>query len=314
MGIANQNLSGEEIEWLYRYLKEKEPPFSGLADPAGRQGGFLNIGREQMIIISSRDNARIKLIRSLRNRKDREETGLYFIESVRLVRQAVEAQADIQTMVVAPELLDDPAGQKIVQGQIHKGVPCIEVTPSVFESIAVKEGHQGIGAVLRQRWESLQDVRLQSELCWVAISEIQYPGNLGTILRICDAVGGGGIILMGHSTDPYDPVSVRASTGAVFWQRIVKATFQEFAAWKKQHGYYAVGTSPAAVSDYHLVSYQPPVVLLMGSERIGLTPEQQSICDLMVKIPMVGRCDSHHLTVATGIVLYEIFNQSRDNR
>jgi len=90
----------------------------------------------------------------------------------------------------------------------------------------------------------------------------------------------------------------------------VKASFADFVQWKQQHNYFVVGTSRAAPRDYRAVTYLFPLVLLMGSERLGLSSEQQAMCDMMVKIPMVGRSDSLNLSVATGITLYEIFHQS----
>ena len=98
--------------------------------------------------------------------------------------------------------------------------------------------------------------------------------------------------------------------GAMFSQRLVKASFAEFAQWKREHAYMVVGTSGTSRTDYRQAVYVSPLVLLMGSERRGLSGEQQAVCDLMVRIPMVGRSDSLNLAVATGIILYEIFYQS----
>jgi len=191
------------------------------------------------------------------------------------------------------------------------GVPCLAVTGEVFRSISLKEGPQGIGAVVRQRWTPLEAIEPGGELCWVALDAVQDPGNLGTILRTSDAVGGAGVILLGPSTDPYDPAAVRASMGAVFSQRLARADFDGLAGWKRSRGFTVAGTSDAAPIDYHAVRYQSPLVLLMGSERQGLSARQQALCDLVVRIPMVGRGDSLNLAVATGVMLYEIFNQRR---
>jgi TrmH family RNA methyltransferase len=168
-----------------------------------------------------------------------------------------------------------------------------------------------LGAVLKQRWERLADVRVGDELCWVALESIADPGNLGTILRTCDAVGAGGVILLGASTDPYDGAALRGSMGAIYNQRLVRASWDEFVRWKQQHGYTVVGTSDKAATDYQSMRYKAPLVLLMGSERQGLSAEQQAACDAMVSIPMTGRSDSLNLAVATAIVLYELFNQKR---
>jgi TrmH family RNA methyltransferase len=199
-----------------------------------------------------------------------------------------------------------------VRAQKQRGVPCLEVAPDVFRSLAFKDVAQGIGAVVHQRWERWKRSRSRR---WAdrgfALDGVQYPGNLGTILRTCDAVGGGGVFLLGHATDPYDPAAVRASMGGVFTQRLVRTRFDEFAAWKGQRGVTVAGTSPSAPTDYRTVPYRPPFVLLMGCERGGLSAEHQAACDVMVRIPMVGRCDSLNLAISTGVVLYEAFHQSR---
>ncbi len=263
------------------------------------------------MLISSQANARVKQIRSLRHRQERERTGLFFIEGIRIVAEAVQMRAEIETLIVAPELLKSEFARGIVQQQREQGTPVLEVTAEVFKSLSVKEGPQGLGAVARQRWQRLDELRLEANDYMVALDAAQDPGNIGTILRTSDAVGSAGLILLGHSADPYDPAALRASMGALFAQRLVRASFAEFAAWKRQRGYSVVGTSGAASHDYRGVAYPRPLVLLMGSEREGLSEEQQALCDLMVKIPMVGRSDSLNLAVATGITLYEIFYQFR---
>lgn len=262
------------------------------------------------MIISSHSNSRIKEIRSLHNRKARERTGLAFIEGIHIVAEAVQLAGAVELLVTAPELLTSAFAQEFVAAQTQRGLPYLEVTPEVFKSISLKDNPQGIAAVVRQRWEPLEHVRLTNEL-WVALDAVQDPGNLGTILRTCDAVGCTGLILIGQSTDPYDPTALRASMGAIFSMRLVKTGFEAFADWKQRHQYYVAGTSGAAPVDYQTIAYPLSLVLLMGSERLGLSTEQQAICDTIVKIPMVGRSDSLNLAVSTGVILYEIFNQHR---
>jgi TrmH family RNA methyltransferase len=263
------------------------------------------------MIISSQTNLRVKQIRNLCHRQERERSGLFFIEGIRPVAEAIQMKAAIETLVIAPDLLRSQFGQEIVQTQREQGTSLIEVTPDVFRSLSLKEGPQGIGAVVHQRWESLETIRLSHKSYWVALDAAQDPGNIGTILRTGDAFGSSGLILLGHSADPYDPTALRASMGAVFSQRLVKASFSDFAQWKQRHHYTVIGTSGAATAEFREISYQAPLILLMGSERLGLSGEQQAVCDTMIKIPMVGRSDSLNLSVATGITLYEIFHQCR---
>jgi TrmH family RNA methyltransferase len=99
--------------------------------------------------------------------------------------------------------------------------------------------------------------------------------------------------------------------GAIFAVQIARASFDAFAAWKRASGAFLVGASDKAADHYQDIVYPQPVVLLMGSERQGLSPVQQAICDQMVALPMRGRSDSLNLAVATGVLLYELISQRR---
>ncbi|GAC1398892.1 MAG: RNA methyltransferase [Chloroflexota bacterium] len=255
-----------------------------------------------------------KLIRGLRNPRERRKSGLFFVEGIRIVGEAVQQGAAVEALVFSPALLASEFAYGLLEDGRQAGVPCLDLTPEAFQSLSSKDGPQGIGAVIRQRWEPLEGLRLGGELCWVALDAIQNPGNLGTIMRTCDAVGAGGVLLLGTSTDPYDPAAVRGSMGAIFSQRVVRTTFEDFARWTRRHGYTVVGTSSSAALDYQEAAYHPPCVILMGSERMGLSDAQVAACDLMVRIPMEGRSDSLNLAVATGVVLYEVYNQRRAGR
>jgi TrmH family RNA methyltransferase len=265
-----------------------------------------------MTLITSTSNPRIKQIRKLRERKEREACGCFYIEGLRVVTEAVQLGAEIETLLTSPELLTSDFGIELVEKQRAAGVDVMEVSADVFRNFSHKEGPVGLAAIVRQRWTRLDDVSLKTGDLWVALDSVADPGNLGTILRTNDAVGGKGVILLDQSTDPYDTTSARASTGALFSQRLVRTTFAEFAAWKRSVDVPLIGTSGAAQVDYHQTRYPDPMILISGSERMGLQEHHIQLCDGLVSIPMVGRSDSLNLAVATAVVLYEIFNQRRD--
>lgn len=261
------------------------------------------------MIISSQSNPALRRIRKLRHRREREQSGLFYAEGIRIVAEAIQVGAVLDTLVVAPELLESAFARRLVDEGCAAGTPVLEVTKTVFASISDKDGPQGLGAVIRQRWDSPETAGQAPVQRWVALSAVQDPGNLGTILRTSDAVGWAGVLLLGPTTDPYDPTCVRASMGAVLSQRLVRMSVAELAIWKSQYRHMVVGTSRAAASDYRRVAYRDPLIVYMGSERQGLSPDEQALCDLMVGIPMVGRADSLNLAVATAVVLYEAFHQ-----
>jgi len=256
-------------------------------------------------LITSRANAQVKAIRALRNKRERDRSGLLFAGGPRLVGEALRQGAQIETVVVVPERLRVQTERDAIGAARAQGAAVLEVSGDVYDSLAFRGEPESMGAVVRQRHDMLPETPA-GELSWVAVHEIQHPGNLGTLIRTSDAAGGAGVILTGTSTDPYHPICVRGSLGAVFCQRVVQTTQEEFAVWLKHYGATVVGTSPAGGIDYREAVYRPPVVVLSGNERIGLSDDQLALCDQVVRIPMYGAVDSLNLSVATALVLYEV--------
>lgn len=256
-------------------------------------------------LVRSRQNETVRGVRALRARRRREASASFFGEGIRITLAAVESRCPIELVVWSPELLRS----RIPRGLLRSGVPTLTVTADVFRSISARENPTGIGIVAKNRIESLDSINPDRGLCRVTLVRPQDPGNVGTILRTCDAVGAAGIILLDDSADPYDPKSVRSSMGSIFTQEIVRATFAQFEAWVAAHGCQVV----AAVGDkgvsYRRLAYRKPVTLLLGSERAGLGPEHLRLADDVVHIPMRGAADSLNLAVAAGVLLYEIFHQ-----
>lgn len=259
-------------------------------------------------LISSVKNPTVKGIRNLRTRKGREQQGQFWVEGIRLVGEAAQQGAPIQQLVVAPDLLTSSFAWRLVEDLVGRGVPYLTVTAAVFASLSAKDGPQGLGAVVAERWHPLPSAKGNRDL-WVALEEVQDPGNLGSIMRTADAVGCKGLILIGNCTDPYDPAAVRGSMGSLFALQLVKASPEEFVAWKQTTQMPLMGTAGGASAHYRQVRYPQPLVLLSGSEREGLSPTLMNACDQLVRIPMVGRADSLNLAVATSVVLYEVFEQ-----
>jgi len=263
------------------------------------------------MIITSFSNQKVKFIRKLEQKKYRQDTQQYFIEGLRIVGEAVQTGAPIETLVIAADLLVSDFGQSLLEHPGMQDISCLSVSSEIFEKFAHKSGPQGIGAVLRQVWHSLPALQAQPTDVWIALDAVADPGNLGTIMRTADAVGCKGIILLGSSTDPFDPRAVKASMGAIFSLALVQADWDDFLSWARTNHLRLVGTSDHAEQDYLSINYTRPMALLMGSERHGLDKEMMTDCDLMVRIPMKGRSDSLNLAVAAGVLLYEIYNQFR---
>ena len=261
------------------------------------------------MLISSRANERVKVIRALHDKKGRDATGTFFAEGWRLVEAALDTGAAVELAVVAPDRLE-VRDEALVARLQAAGVPLLEVTGEVFDSIGYRDEDQALGIVVKQRWEAL-DASTGARRCWVALHDIQHPGNLGTIIRNNDAIGGDGVVLSGTGTDPYHPIAVRGSLGAIFSQRIVRATQDDVAAWAKRGECSVIGTSPVGTVDYREADYaSKPVLLISGSERIGISEAQIALCDAIVRIPMAGLVESLNLSIATALVQFEVLRQN----
>ncbi|MEL6522760.1 MAG: RNA methyltransferase, partial [Pseudomonadota bacterium] len=131
------------------------------------------------------------------------------------------------------------------------------------------------------------------------------------LLRTSQAVGGAGFIFVGDAIDPYAPEVVRASMGAIYQQRFVRATWSAVQKWVTKHECHVIGASPDGTNDLHQIpTFQNPL-LVLGEERQGLTSEQRQLCSSSVRIPMEPGTDSLNLGVAGGLLLYEIYRQDR---
>jgi TrmH family RNA methyltransferase len=232
------------------------------------------------------------------------------VEGIHHVGEAVAARVRIAYLCYAPDLLTSDFAHGLIEQLTEQGVPCYATTAEVFESMASKEGPPGILAVVHHAATSLSDLTPQNFAWGVALVAPQDPGNVGSILRTLDAVGASGLLLLEDSVDPYHPTAIRASMGALFWHPAAMTSFHEFAGWVAQHDYTVIGTSAHAATDYREIHrYQPPLILLLGSEREGLSPEEMRVCRQVIRLPMQGRAGSLNLSVAAGIMLYDMLSK-----
>ena len=257
------------------------------------------------VTITSRTNLKIKQARALRQRKERDVTGLFVVEGITHVAAAIEAGAQVEYVCYAPDLLTSPFARNLIERESARGLSCYPTTPDVFESVSEKDNPTGIIAVVHQRPQMLEHLAPDTLGVGVALVSPQDPGNIGTILRTIDAVGASGLILLDGGADVYHPNAVRASMGALFSKQVAFATFGEFTHWARQNAYHVIGTSAHSSGDYRKAHYQFPLILLMGSEQKGLSAEQMSVCNVVVRMPMLGQVSSLNLAVAAGVMLYE---------
>jgi RNA methyltransferase, TrmH family len=262
-------------------------------------------------VVSHSRDPRFLTLRFLQTPQGRSRTGLYLIEGIRHVARAVEHHAPIESVFLDPSVLSNPFGQKLARRLRQRGVPGVRLSPQLYRELTLASEPQGIGAVLRQQWIPLADVRVAGGSIWLAVESIESPGNLGTIVRTAEAAGVSGIFVLDSETDPHDPAAVRASMGSLFSQKLTRCAPRGFASWAKSCGVAVVGSSPAGLLDYKALHCRWPAALLIGSEKLGLSQHLAETVDFMVRIPMSGGCDSINVSVATGVLLFELASHRR---
>jgi TrmH family RNA methyltransferase len=255
-------------------------------------------------LITSLSNPLVKAARGLHLRKEREESGLFLAEGLKIAAEAVELGRTPKILMYGPDARDHPVLCTIAAATAKGGGDVVEVHRDILEKVSRRDNPQTVVAVFEQAFAPLSDLNPAAAPCWVALQAVRDPGNLGTIIRTADAAGCGGVILIGECCDPYSVEGVRATMGSIFAVPIYKATVAEFLAWRDSWPGSVVGTLLTATVDHHTADYQSPALILMGNEQQGLPPDLAAACDVNVKIPMRGRADSLNLSVATGIMIY----------
>ncbi|AYG57890.1 TrmH family RNA methyltransferase [Rhizobium jaguaris] len=256
--------------------------------------------------VTSLANPIIKDIKALTNKKSREESGDFLAEGLKLVIDALELGWTIRTLVYAKAAKGKPLVEQVAAKTVAAGGLVLEVSEKVIASITRRDNPQMVVGIFDQRWRQLRDVRPKTGETWVALDRVRDPGNLGTIIRTSDAAGASGVILVGETTDPFSLETVRATMGSVFAVPVVKATPEEFLAWKRTAGVSVVATHLAGAVDYRTIDYKKrPIVLLMGNEQSGLPDALAKEADALARIPQAGRADSLNLAVATAVMLFE---------
>jgi TrmH family RNA methyltransferase len=228
-------------------------------------------------VITSPDNAQLKLIRKLQRKKAREETGLFAAEGEDLVEAAAAAGWEAEVLLHAGE----------------------DVEPELLDRVSALGSGSRVVGIYRQRW-----AEARGELS-VYLHGVGDPGNVGAVIRSAHALCDGPVILGPGCADPFSPKAVRAGMGSIFARPPARAGFDELLGTKialDARAETKLGGGPLAA--------EAPLVLCVGAEREGLGPELASKADLALAIPLRdGGPESLNAAMAATVGLYELANR-----
>jgi RNA methyltransferase, TrmH family len=260
--------------------------------------------------ITAFSNPLVKDVRALREKKGRRRQGMFMAEGLRILTEAREAGRLPAILFYAEGTSHKLIDTLVAEVEAAHG-DVVETTADILQKLSGKENPQTVLGVYRAFETSLDRIDRHMAPLWIVAQALRDPGNLGTILRTGDAVGAGGLILVDDCVDPFSTEAVRASMGALFTQRIATTSWEGFRSWLRTGEGQLIGTSLNAELDYQEPRYQKPAFILVGNEAQGLPPAYEEECDLLVKMPMLGKADSLNAAVATAVMAYEVINQWR---
>ena len=253
--------------------------------------------------ITSRANSTISLVRRLSRERDfRRERGLYLCDGVKLLGEAIQWHAEVDTVILSDDLADALGGTPMPEG-----VRTVAVPREIMHSISPMRTPQG--ALFLVKAPDLTPPDRLTGGRYLILDGLQDPGNVGTILRSADAFGCDGLLLTGSCADPLNPKAVRASMGAIFRTPVWEVEAEKLPDLVRRSDLALCAT--ALRSDTVSLECAPltRAAVVIGSEGSGVSPDLLDRCDATIRIPMEPTCESLNAAAAAAVVLWEWYRR-----
>ncbi len=261
----------------------------------------------ETVILSSKQNERIKSIKRLYKRKVRDQEQLMLAEGIRLVEELVKTHLLTQVFY-AKRLTQNSRGMQLLTLLEGKNIPLFFCSDPVFNEVSDTDTAQGIVAVAKRPQPTADWNRSQCDLILI-VDQVQDPGNLGTIIRTAAGAGVTGLWITKGTVDSFSPKVVRASMGAMFQIPYMIATGSDCIRICRTLGYKLVVTDVQRGRIHYQCDLRGSIVLVVGNEGHGVSNLFLQEADERLLIPLTNSVESLNVSVATGILLYESMRQ-----
>jgi TrmH family RNA methyltransferase len=260
------------------------------------------------VAITSATNPRVKAAVRLRDRRERESTGLTIVDGAREIGRALDAGVEIVDAFVSDGVARSAEAEDVVW-RLRASSRCATVSDAVIAKVAFGDRSDGMVAVVRVATLALEDLVLPPDPLVVVAESVEKPGNLGAIVRSAAGAGADAVIAADPLTDPFNPNAVRASLGTIFRLPLASASSAATLDWLEARAIVTIATRVDAPTLYSDVDLRGPIAIVVGSEAGGLTGAWTGSRVTPVRIPMLGGADSLNVSVATAVLLYEAVRQ-----
>ena len=256
--------------------------------------------------ITSAQNPYIKSLIQLQEKaKARKQSGTFLIEGMREIELAIKGNYELETLLFVPEVINNLQIFKSPNLQIE----LIEISKEVYKKLAYRDTTEGIIAVAKTKSIQLSELKLPKTPLIVVMEAIEKPGNIGAMLRTCDAANVDAVIIANPKTDLYNPNIVRSSVGCLFTNQIAMATTEEIINFLIQNKINFYSATLQNSTSYHAQDFTQPTALVVGTEATGLSELWREKATQNIIIPMQGEIDSMNVSVAAAILIFEAKRQ-----
>lgn len=261
------------------------------------------------MIIESTQNQHVKRLRALATRKGRRTHRQFLVEGVRALEEAAGGDLSLETIAICPELVESDRAEELARELSQTGAEILRMAEEPFRSFSQVQSPEGIAAAVGIPDTRLEDLPEEATLI-VAAVDLRDPGNMGSLVRTADAAGADALVAAGTCVDVFDPKVVRASAGSVFHLPIVNdAPPMGLILWARESGVRTIAAHLENAKPHTGIRYPKQAMVLVGNEANGLREEIAKNADHRAYIPMPGRAESLNVTVAAGILIWEILRQ-----
>jgi TrmH family RNA methyltransferase len=256
------------------------------------------------MVIASTANRHIVEARKLRQRKHRQEQGLFLLEGLQLLTMALDAGHAPARVFYCPEQLAGSHGPALIDRLARAGADLQQVTPQVMAALSDRDGPQGIVAAFPLFAAGLSDLRLSGAELVLVLDRPQDPGNLGGLIRTADAVGAAAVVVLEPAVDLFDPKAIRASMGSIFSLPVILTPDPAALERLAQQGITPTGASEHAGEPWGETALRGGCALVLGNEARGLSPDVSARIRRWVSLPMRGKAESLNVSIAGGVLMY----------
>lgn len=257
--------------------------------------------------ITSAQNPYIKQLIQLKEKsRVRKKSELFLIEGQREITLAIKGGYFIETILFNPELISEDQ----INNLENEYNNIIEVSKDVYQKLAYRDSTEGLIAVAKTKELSIENLNIERTNPLILIAEApEKPGNIGALLRTADAANVNAVIIANPKTDMYNPNIIRSSVGCLFTNQIATGSTKDIINYLKENHINIYCAALQASVDYHTQDFTQATAIIVGTEATGLSNEWLENSTQNIIIPMQGEIDSMNVSVAAGILIFEVKRQ-----